>query len=325
MLGVDRCCYNNRVKKNSRPQELLIPASIGIVGYGIVGYALAYGFERKSERRDQICYFDKYKESKSLEEVVEKSEFIFITLPTPMKQDEVGIDLSIIEENIAQISSLTNRTDKIIIIKSTVVPGTTRYYEQKYPQTNFCFNPEFLTEANYLQDFLSANRHVIGATNDLVSRRVASLYELRWPKARIYQTDPTTAEAVKYFANAYLATKVTLANVIYDYCQALGIAYNEVKELAVADPRIGKSHLEVTTLRGFGQKCLPKDMVALLGEFKRMGLDASVLSSIWEYNKKVRKVHDWEEIPFAVAGNYQEDKDERSSRKVSFNKRSFDG
>lgn len=280
--------------------SLLVPINIGIVGYGFVGQAVANGFNIASGGKDKILYFDKYKESTSLEEVIKFSEFIFVCLPTPMKADESGIDLSIVEDMIPQIAHLTDNTDKIIIIKSTVTPGTTASFEKKYPKTNFCFNPEFLREASFLEDFLNADRTVVGSNNDLVSRRVAVIYKQRFPKTKIYQTDPTTAETVKYFANAFLSTKVTFANFFYDYCQKMGIKYEEVKKMAAADSRIVDAHLDVTTQRGFGGKCFPKDLVAIMGEFKKAGVDSSLLKTVWEYNKKKRKVHDWEEIPFVV-------------------------
>ncbi len=282
-------------------QNLLVPINIGIIGYGFVGNAIANGFATASEGKDQILFYDKYKAGTPLPEVIEKSEFIFIALPTPMKQDESGIDLSIIEESMAQVTQLTDNTDKIIVIKSTVIPGTTEKLEKKYPRSNFCFNPEFLTEANYLEDFLNAAQTIIGSSKDNVSIRVSAIYKERFPKTQIFQTDPTTAEAVKYFRNAFLSTKVTFANLFYDYCQAIGIKYEEVKKMAAADPRIVDSHLDVTTMRGFGQKCFPKDLVALLGEFHKANVDSSILEKVWEYNKKIRKVHDWEEIPFVVA------------------------
>lgn len=289
---------------SSPEQELLIPRDCGIIGYGIVGEAIAYGFTQTSKGRDRICYYDKYKPGSPLKEVVQRSEFIFISLPTPMKSDESGIDLSIIEENIAQITPLTDHTDKVIIIKSTVVPGTTKNFELGYPHSHFCFNPEFLTEANYLRDFLNAREVIIGASNDLVSRRVAGLYRPRFPNTVIYQTDPTTAEAVKYFRNAFLSLKVTFANSFYDFCQAIGIKYEEVKRMAATDSRIVDAHLDVTTARGFGQKCFPKDLTALVEEMRRLGVDASVLEATWEYNKRIRKTHDWLEIPGAVEGNH---------------------
>lgn len=285
---------------------LIVPIKIGIVGYGFVGQAVANGFKAASEGKDTIAWYDKYKEGNSFEEVINDNEFIFVCLPTPMKQDETGIELSIFEEMIPKITSLTDNTDKIIIIKSTVTPGTTAKYAKKFPNSKFCFSPEFLTEANFLDDFINAERTVLGADNDLVLRRVAVIFKQRFPKTQIFLTDPTTAETVKYFANAYLSLKVTFANYFYDYCQKLGIKYEEVKKMAATDHRIGDYHLEVTTNRGFGGKCFPKDLVAIMGEFKKLGVDDSLLETMWEYNKKIRKVHDWEEIPFAVSDKREE-------------------
>ncbi|MFH1535869.1 MAG: nucleotide sugar dehydrogenase [Patescibacteria group bacterium] len=276
-------------------------AKLGIIGYGIVGQALAYGFSRPEIKdKYEIRYYDKYKDTDTLEDVVTKSEFIFICLPTPMKKDESGIDLSIIEEAIEEITKYTNNTDKIIVIKSTVVPGTTAILEAKYPKSNFAMNPEFLTEANYLEDFVNADRNVVGANNDLSSRRVVALYRQRFPHTKIFQTDTTTAEMVKYMANSFLATRVIFANQMYDLCQALGIKYEEVKSMVVADHRIYDSHLDVTTSRGFGGKCFPKDVVALIGRAKQLKVDLNLLETTWSVNKKIRKVRDWEEIPFAV-------------------------
>lgn len=276
---------------------------LGIIGYGIVGQALSYGFSQPNIKDQyEIRYYDKYKETQSLEKVVKNSEFIFICLPTPMKDDESGIDLSIIEESIAQITKFTDGTDKIIVIKSTVAPGTTASLEKKYPKTNFAFNPEFLTEANYLEDFINADRNIVGANNDLTSRRVVALYRQRFPHTKIFQTDTTTAEMVKYMANAYLSTKVIFANEMYEICQALGIKYEEVKNMVTGDHRIFDSHLDITTARGFGGKCFPKDIVALIGRAKELKVDPELLETVWDINKKIRKVRDWEEIPFAVAG-----------------------
>ncbi|MBI2335087.1 hypothetical protein HYU96_04815 [Candidatus Daviesbacteria bacterium] len=282
-------------------KDLLVPINIGIIGYGFVGQAVANGFQVASNGKDTILWYDKFKDSSSLQEVIQKSEFVFVCLPTPMIADESGIDLSIFEEMIPQITKYTDGTDKIIIIKSTVTPGTTVKFEKLFPKSQFCFSPEFLTEANFLDDFINADRTVIGANNDLVLRRVAVIFKQRFPKPEVFLTDPTTAETVKYFANAFLSLKVTFANYFYDYCQKLGIKYEEVKKMAAQDHRIGDFHLEVTTQRGFGGKCFPKDLVAIMGEFKKMGVTVDLLESMWKYNKKIRQVHDWIEIPFAIS------------------------
>jgi UDPglucose 6-dehydrogenase len=271
-------------------------AKISIIGYGIVGQAVAYGFSNH-----EIHIYDKYKKSETLEGTVKKSNYIFVCLPTPVKPDESGIDLRIINENIKKIAPLAKKTDKIIIIKSTIIPGTTKKYIKKYPQSLFCFNPEFLTEAAFLQDFINTDRIIIGTENNLVFRRVSALYQTIMPKTKIFQTDPTTAEMVKYMANCFLATKVSFANEMFEICEKLGIKYEEVKKMVVADQRIFDSHLNITTARGFGGKCFPKDLLALKALAKKLGVDTKILDAVWKKNLKIRKVRDWEEIPFAVS------------------------
>lgn len=269
--------------------------SLGIIGFGIVGQAVAYGFSNYD-----IHTYDKFQNTESLPSVVKNSEFIFICLPTPIKSDESGIDLSIIDDNIKQIVKYTDNTDKIIVIKSTVVPGTTAAFAAKYPQSHFCFNPEFLREASFLQDFVDADRIVIGADNDVVFRRLSALYQSIMPTTPIFSTDSTSAEMVKYMANCFLATKVIFANEMYDICQSLGIKYEEVKKMVVADKRIKDTHLDVSTIRGFGLKCFPKDLLALRALAKSRQIDTSILDTVWQKNLAIRKVRDWEEIPFAV-------------------------
>ncbi len=268
---------------------------LGIVGYGIVGQAVEYGF-----KKEPIYIYDKFKDFLSLEEVCQKAEFIFLAVPTPMTSSYTAIDLSIVNETVGEIAKHIKGTDKILVIKSTVVPGTTLRLAKEYPDVQFAFNPEFLTEANFLEDFANADRTVVGAESDLVSRRLIALYKKHFPKTPVFQTDPTSAEMVKYMANCYLASKVIFANEMYDLCEKLGIKYEEVKKMVVADHRIFDSHLDVTTLKGFGGKCFPKDIVALIGLFKELGVDASFLETVWNKNLKIRSARDWEEIPGAV-------------------------
>lgn len=280
-------------------RDPLYKPNLGIIGYGIVGQAVAYGFNNHS-----VVYYDKYKPSLSLEEVVEKSDIIFVCLPTPYKGNR--IDLAIIEESVADITQFTNNTNKLLVIKSTVVPGTTRRLAKQYPNTKFAFNPEFLTEANYLEDFANADRHVVGADDNKVSLALAALYKNQWPQIPVIQTDPTTAELGKYAANCFLASKVMFANEMHELCEALGIEWSETKKIVVADERIGDTHLDVTSTRGFGGKCFPKDTIALLGLFDELGVDSSMLTSVWEKNLRIRKVRDWDEIPFVKTETEEE-------------------
>lgn len=270
--------------------------NIGIIGYGIVGQAVQYGFSRSN-----VHIYDKYKDTESLADVVRVSEFLFVCLPTPTMADETGIDLSIVDQAVAKIAKVASGTDKIVILKSTITPGTTKKYVKKYPKLLFCFNPEFLRESSFLSDFVNTDRIVIGAESDDVFRRMSSLYQSISPNVPIYHTDPTTAEMVKYMANCYLATKVIFANEMYDICEKIGVKYEEVKKMVVADSRIKDTHLDVTTVRGFGGKCFPKDLLSLRALAKSKGVDTSILDTVWGKNLKLRKIRDWEEIPFAVS------------------------
>lgn len=291
---------------------------IGIVGWGVVGQAIGKGLETKGH---EIFWYDKYKDGPhSLEDMVKESEFIFLCLPTPMFSDEAGIDLSVMKEVVDEIAPKIKNTNRVLVIKSTVIPGTTLKYKKKYPNVNFVMNPEFLTEANALGDFLKPDRTIIGAFSRGVAGRLAGLYQdLYGPDSKIFITDPTTAEMVKYMSNALLATKVIFANEMYDLCTALGIKYEEVKDMVAADARIGPTHLDVTTVKGFGGKCFPKDMVALIGFAKDEKIDHSLLSTVWKKNLKIRQVRDWEDIEGAV--NEKKKKSKKKTRKKKASKK----
>ncbi len=281
-------------------------AKVGIIGWGIVGQATGKGLASKNE----VIWYDKYREGgNTLEEVLDKSEFIFICVPTPMHADYSGIDLSVVDsvvdEVVPQVSGgdLPAQAGKIVIIKSTVIPGATAGYAKKYPNVKFAMVPEFLTEKNPDQDFLHPARTIIGAYDKEVAERVKSLHQSVLPEdAPYFLTDPTSAELAKYMSNTMLAAKVLLANEYYALAQKLGINYDGVREMVEADKRIG-THLKVPGPDGdlgFGGKCFPKDIVALLGLGRTLGVDLSALEAVWEKNLKIRKNRDWEEIPGAV-------------------------
>lgn len=279
-------------------------AKIGIIGHGYVGKAADYGFRPKNE----IMVHDKYLPSLSLAEVAREAEIIFICVPTPMNSGYTQIDLSIVEEVVENTTAAARSAgaEPILVVKSTVVPGTTRSLAKKYSWPAMLFNPEFLTEANYLWDFVNSDRIVVGGDLVWVRQKLVDLYRESFPMTKIFQTDPTTAEMVKYMANTYLATKVIFANEMYSLSEKLGVKYEEVKEMTVADRRIFDSHLDVTSQRGFGGKCFPKDLVALLGLGQSIGADMKLLQTVWEKNLSMRQVRDWEDIPGAVTKNGHE-------------------
>ncbi len=269
------------------------PTTLGIIGYGFVGKAVEHGFR---DENHEILIHDKFKPSQGLEKVAAESDFLFVCVPTPYKND--AIDLTIMDEVLKHLTQYTDGTKKIVIIKSTVIPGTTEHYIKKYPSSNFCFNPEFLTEKNHLDDFIHADRIVIGAEHEMILDRVENLYTRKFPDTPLFRAKTKEAEMCKYMANCLLMTKVIFANEIYDLCESFEIDYNAVKDMVAADKRIGSSHLTVTKERGFGGKCFPKDLIAILASFRERGVDASVLETIFEKNLRIRRKRDWEEIPF---------------------------
>lgn len=273
--------------------------NLGIIGYGYVGKAVEFGFKK----RNKIFVHDKFLPSLPLDQVVKNSEIIFVAVPTPMDSKYTKIDLSIVDSVIKETVSLAKKLNKkpIITIKSTVVPGTTRKMGKKYSWPEIAFNPEFLTEAHFLEDFVNSDRVVIGADKKEVMQKLVKLYKDTFPKTPLFQTDPSTAEMVKYMANTFLATQTIFANEIFDLCQKLKLDYIDVEKMVRADHRLTKTFLTVTKEKGFGGKCFPKDTVALLGLASEKGIDLSVLRSAWQKNLKIRKIRDWEDIPGAVS------------------------
>lgn len=278
-------------------------ANIGIIGWGVVGQATGKGFA--TNKKNKVIRYDKYRKGgNSLEQVIEKSKFIFVCVPTPMFHDHSGIDLSIVDEVVDIVAPKIKGTEKLLIIKSTVLPGTTARYAEKYSRVHFVMNPEFLTEKRANWDFLHPDRTVIGALDKKDAERLKYLYLTILPRASaFFLTDPTSAELAKYMSNIMLVGKIMLANEFYAMAVALGIDYDSVREMVEADPRIG-SHIRVPGHDGdlgFGGKCLPKDMVAFLSLGKKLGVDLSVLETIWKKNLKLRKKHDWNEISGVVS------------------------
>lgn len=281
--------------------DILQTMNIGVIGYGYVGRATGEGFATNPENK--IFWFDKFKESlNTLDEVIEKSDFIFIAVPTPIFEDYSGMDMSIVEGVIDQVAPKVAGTDKILIIKSTSLPGTTKKMAEKFPGVNFVMNPEFLTQKNASADFLTPFRTVIGCDNADIGFRVQKLYATILPENQKYFiTDTTSAELSKYMSNLILASKIILGNEFYDLAQEVGANYLEVSSIVESDPRIG-TFLGVPGWdgdRGFGQACFPKDMVGILGLAKKIKVDMSVLSEVWKKNLKIRKNRDWEALPQA--------------------------
>ena len=265
---------------------------VGIVGQGFVGTALNEGLKKYF----QIETYDINKAStcKSLQELSEKSDVVFVCLPTPMKSNG-SCHIGIVQDTLLELDTIY--INKNIAIKSTIPPGTTEKFNKKYKALKISFNPEFLTEANSIEDFKNQNRIIIGGPRPS-STAFKRIYAKAFPKVPIIKTGSTTAEMVKYFTNCFLATKVSFANEMYEICEALNIDYDKVTEYTVYDERIGKSHLNVPGPDGdfgYGGHCFPKDVNALRSLAWGLGCSPRMLEAADSKNNDVRTNRDWEE------------------------------
>ncbi len=264
---------------------------IGIIGQGYVGTAIKLGFQDHYD----ILTYDKFDLAKSthskISDLVKEVKVLFVCVPTPMRKDGTCYT-GIVEEVIREINETAD--DHIIVIKSTIPPGTTDRINEEYTHSTVIFNPEFLTEESFLEDFKNQKRIILGGDRK-GTNKLRQIYSKVFPNATIVKTGSNTAEMVKYFTNCFLATKVSFANEMHSVCEQIGIDYDKVVEYATYDERLGKSHWAVPGPDGdfgFGGHCLPKDLSAIINTFKTFGL----LEAVEQVNDQVRNDRDWEHM-----------------------------
>ena len=301
--------------------------SIGVIGQGFVGGSLTTVF---SERGETVYTYDKTGKTAqgsfdlsstwSLKGMVDYAERVgsakghkfsgvyFVCVPTPMYEDG-SADLSIVESVLEDLANIPG--DRIAVVKSTVPPGSTDTWNKRYNQMGLhvIFNPEFLTEANAINDMREQNRIVLGGPRPYINT-VRNIFQRAFPKVPIIKTSATTAEMVKYVTNCMLAVKVSFANEVAQICEALdadglNIDYDKVVEYAKVDRRLGETHWSVPGpvpthdgryVRGFGGHCFPKDINALMSVARKYDVKPSVMQAAWEKNLEVRGPddRDWE-------------------------------
>ena len=275
---------------------------IGIIGNGFVGSAIMHGFILHV---DDIMIYDKdpKRSTHKMEELVKESDVIFVCVPTPMFESGEA-DLSIVNSVAEELSSYECISEKVVVIKSTIVPGTTEALAASFKHMNFVFNPEFLTERKARLDFINTARIVLGSDKKEALEKVEELYRRRFPYTKIIKTDFGTAQLIKYMANCFFATKVSFMNEMYQICEAIEGNWEEALEGFITDGRIGNSHIDVPGHdgdMGFGGKCFPKDLNAMIKKAESLGVKPLVMQGAWEKNKDVIKNLDWFDIPGAVS------------------------
>jgi len=309
--------------------------SIAVIGQGFVGGSLTTVF---SERGFDVFTYDKAGKlasggvpnwqlfngdwkhpPSSVTELVSRCQSMgksfsgvyFVCLPTPMFEDGEA-DLSIVEGVLKELAD-AGGPDRIAIVKSTVPPGSTERWNKQFEGTglHIVFNPEFLTEANALNDMRNQDRIILGGPRPWINT-AKLIFQTAFPGIPVIKTSSTTAEMVKYTINCFLSTKVAFANEMAQLIEALdnkglNVDYDKVVEYAKLDKRLGNSHWAVPGpvpthdgryVRGFGGHCFPKDLNALVYVAEQLGVDMKVLKGAWAKNLEVRppEDRDWEHM-----------------------------
>jgi len=274
---------------------------IGIIGVGFVGGTTSEVLKKNHE----LILYDRYKEPYTDPSRLSEAEAVFICVPTPMKPSG-EIDYSPIHNSIETLIEITsnNLRKPLVIIRSTAVSGTTDNLAKKYP-FNFAFNPEFLREKNALEDMKNTDKVVIGANTIEDYQIVENIYKPIFPEAKYIHVNNKTAEMIKYANNAMLTGQIALANELYQICNSIGIDYNEIKDVLLLDDRIAKN-IAVPGHDGdlgFGGKCLPKDLNALIYLSRENMHRPYLLEEVWRLNERFRENRDWLDIPGATSKN----------------------
>lgn len=285
-------------------------ATVGVIGHGFVGKAVDEFFKGKCN----VLVHDRQKpELQTLKQVVEGSEVIFVCVNTPMRNDG-SCYTGFVEEVIADVKKVATEISRpvdsfVMCVKSTVYPGFIEDMQAKFLPMRLTFSPEFLTEANSVHDFKNTNRIIVGGMEDdalIVCKYFAEADPDKLlpsrdepPRRLILQTDSTTAEMVKLYANGILTAKVMFSNEIYLICEKLGISYNDVRSIACLDQRIGMGHTQVPGPDGhlgYGGHCFPKDVNSLVAISKELGTGEKLFTAMVQRNEEIREKKDWLEM-----------------------------
>lgn len=273
---------------------------VAIIGFGYVGRAMTRFFHEKFDVRVYDPYLKGTEEELALPNVQQEAkkpninacDLAIVCVPTPMGEGGV-VDLSIVEESIAWLET------PLILIKSTVPPGTTQNLRVKTGK-KIVFSPEYIGEGNYPVPFWKDYPHptdmrlhsftTLGGLDEDTHAVLQFFKKVAGAEMRYSQTDSTTAELAKYMENAFLGTKVIFCNEFARIAETLGVDYDELRELWLQDGRIGRSHTAVhEDNRGFGGKCLPKDINGIVQAVEAEGYEPKLLKTVLEVNSDLRK------------------------------------
>ena len=228
--------------------------------------------------------------------LIKECDFVFVTVGTPQRANG-AIELSMIKNSATKIGKILRNTRKnpVILIKSTVIPGTMKNIILPILEKNskkkagkdfgLISNPEFLQETTSIKDTKFPHAVVLGGYDTKYMKKTKSFFSKLHPKTPIVITNHQTAEMVKYANNSFLATKISFINQLSNICQNIPEAnVDDIAKTIGLDPRIGKLFLNAGP--GYGGSCLPKDMKALINFASSVGVKPILLNAVEEINQK---------------------------------------
>lgn len=262
---------------------------LGIIGKGFVGSAVSNGFNIDV---DQFIVDPKYNNN-TLHDLIDfDPSMCFICLPTPQQETHLDVDISYVRETLVNLKELDYKG--IVVVKSTITPQHLTKFKKDFAKLKLVYNPEFLTEANSLQDFIEPNMQILGGKwRDCEAVEKAYIRHSSVKIVPTFKVDLITASLIKYAINSWLATKVIFFNEfreLFDSSGAKG-SWDQFTDMLIRDSRIGNSHLKVPGpdgQLGFGGHCFPKDTNALVYYSKLLGVKLSVLENAIKKNKQYR-------------------------------------
>ncbi|MDL0129579.1 UDP-glucose 6-dehydrogenase AglM [Halobacterium salinarum] len=226
-------------------------------------------------------------------EAVRDTDVTFLALPTPAREDG-SIDTSIMESGAASLGeALAGADDHMVVVKSTVVPGTTEDVVESalvgagFDDPLLAMNPEFLRMGSAVDDFRHPDKVVFGARRDAAYDQLHAVFEPLLAEAgdaTVVETGLREAEMIKYANNAFLASKVSLINDLGNICKELGVDAYEVADAISEDDRISGRFLRSGV--GWGGSCFPKDVAAITAAAKDAGYEPAMLEAAVEVNDR---------------------------------------